>query len=70
MWEPATPVVIAGYTLSPEEAWLRCFTQEYSKLVKGEVGLEHLADWAIEIYPAKADLDPIEVAREEFEKAD
>jgi hypothetical protein len=70
MWKPEKPIVIAGYTLSPAEAWLRSFTQEYSRLVRGEADLEQLADWAIELYPANADRDPVEVAREEFETSD
>jgi hypothetical protein len=70
MWKPEKPIVIAGYTLSPAEAWLRSFTHEYSRLVRGEADLEQLADWAIELYPANADRDPVEVAREEFETSD
>jgi hypothetical protein len=70
MWKPEKPIVIAGYTLSTEEAWLRCFTHEYSRLVRGDDALEHLADWAIELYPGNADRDPVEVAREEYDKAD
>ncbi|RYF26379.1 MAG: hypothetical protein EOO23_08585 [Comamonadaceae bacterium] len=70
MWKPKEPIVIAGYTLTPAEAWLRCFTQEYSKLARGGIALEQLADWAIELYPANEDRDPVEVAREEFEKSD
>ena len=68
MWEPKEPIVIAGYTLTTAEAWLRNFTQEYSRLTRRVVHLEELADWAIELYPANANLDPVELAREEFKK--
>ncbi|CAN7766677.1 hypothetical protein LJR290_007326 [Variovorax sp. LjRoot290] len=69
MWKLAGPIVIAGYTLSPAEAGLRGFTQEFSRLSNGVAPLELLAYWAIEIYPSKADRDPTEVAHEEFENA-
>ena len=69
IWKPEQPVVIAGYTLTPAEAWLRCFTQEFSSLAKGEITLEQLADRGIELYDANARRDPIEVALEEFEKS-
>lgn len=69
IWKPEQPVVIAGYTLTPAEAWLRRFTQELSSLVKGQITLEQLADRAIELYDANARRDPIEVALEEFEKS-
>jgi hypothetical protein len=65
--EASEPIVIAGYTLSPAEAWLRSFTQEYSRLSNRAVPLEQLADWGIGLYASKADRDPTEVAHEEFE---
>ena len=67
MWKPAAPIVVAGYTLSPAEAWLRGFTQEYSSLSNRAVPLEQLADLGIQLYSSKADRDPTEVAHEEFE---
>jgi hypothetical protein len=70
MWKPAKPIVIAGYTLSPEETWLREFSFEWFRLAKGQAALEHVADLGIELYPANAHRDPVEVAREEFEKSD
>jgi hypothetical protein len=69
MWKPVKPIVIAGYTLSPEETWLREFSVEWFRLAKGQAALEQVADLGIELYPANADREPVEVAREHFKNA-
>lgn len=63
-WTPKDPVVVAGYTLTVEETWLREFTQEWFRLADGAADLESIADWAIELLATRANQNPIDVARE------
>lgn len=64
MWTPERPIVIAGYTLTREEAWLRKFTQEWFRLARGDADEESVADQAIDLLAEQGARDPVEVARE------
>jgi hypothetical protein len=70
MWIPAAPIVIAGYTLTREEAWLREFTQAWCRLARRDADEEQIADRAIELLATEGERDPLEVARMEFSKVD
>jgi hypothetical protein len=65
-WNPPEPVVIAGYTLTRDEAWLRECTREWFRLARGLANEESLADWAIEILAKDGARDPVEVAQAEW----
>jgi hypothetical protein len=70
MWTPAMPIVIAGYALTRDEAWLREFTKEWFSLIHGDADTETVAAWAIELLTIKGARDPVEVAREEWSRVD
>ena len=63
MWTPTAPIVIAGYTLTRDEAWLREFTREWFRLARGDAEEERVADQAIDLLAASGERDPVEVAR-------
>jgi len=46
MWKPDKPIVIAGTTLTTEEAWWREFSNEPHELCAGEVEGEWLTGLA------------------------
>ncbi|PNG56027.1 MULTISPECIES: hypothetical protein [unclassified Variovorax] len=68
MWKPERSIVIAGFTLDPDEAWVQRFSQEYSRLTQDKEDLERIADWAIELYASCAENDPVELSREAFRR--
>jgi hypothetical protein len=69
MWAPKTPITIAGYTLSAEEAWLSLFANEWLRLLEGYAETELITDLAIELLNANKERDPVEVARERLDRA-
>ncbi|WP_447772951.1 hypothetical protein [Variovorax boronicumulans] len=63
MWKPARPIVIAGRTLSDQEAWWHEFRDEFYGLYEGAVDSDLLAMICGTIYPRALNDDPRHVAR-------
>ncbi|MCY1199129.1 hypothetical protein D9M72_105250 [compost metagenome] len=63
MWKPASPIVIAGRTLTDQEAWWHEFRDEFYKLYEGAVDSDLLAIICGTIYPRALNDDPRHVAR-------
>lgn len=53
--------------LSHPHVWKRAFTAWFL-LADENADHEQIADWATELFPTHGMRDPVEVAREEFEK--
>jgi hypothetical protein len=66
MWKPDKPIVIAGITLTTEEAWWREFSNEFHELCAGEVDGEWLTGLAATLYPLNMDRAPREAAEVAF----
>lgn len=66
MWKPKTPIVIAGGTLSDQEAWWHEFRSEFYDRCDGAVDREWLDMLTFALYPLNADRDPRKAAEVAF----
>ncbi|MCY1223171.1 hypothetical protein D9M72_352830 [compost metagenome] len=66
MWKPDKPIVIAGSTLSDQEAWWHEFSDEFRELCSAEVDHEWLAGLAGTLYPLNIDRAPRDAAEVAF----
>lgn len=62
MWKPDSPIVIAGHTLTDQEAWWHEFIAEFHELCGGDVDHEWLVGLAGTLYPLNVDRAPREAA--------
>ncbi|BEP54558.1 hypothetical protein GmRootV118_18020 [Variovorax sp. V118] len=63
MWKPASPIVIAGRTLTDEEAWWHEFKNELYELSEGVVDRAWLTMVCRVVYPLAFEDDPRHIAR-------
>ncbi|MGJ7530862.1 hypothetical protein [Variovorax sp. GB1P17] len=62
MWKPDKPIVIAGRSLTDQEAWWHEFTAEFYELCGGDVDHEWLVGLAETLYSLNVDRAPREAA--------
>lgn len=63
MWKPASPIVIAGRTLTDQQAWWHEFKDEFYELYEGAVDSGVLTMICDTIHPRAFDDDPRHIAR-------
>lgn len=63
MWKPASPIVIAGRTLTDQEAWWQEFRNELEELAEGSVDSAWLTMVCRVVYPIAFKDDPRYIAR-------
>jgi len=49
--------------------WAEKFAGELVRLAEGRAAYNDMLDWALELWPAKGDCDPVMIARGEFRNA-
>lgn len=63
MWKPEKPIVVAGMTLSPAEAWRHEFISELYDRCNGAVDREWLEDLFAALFPLGRHREPRETAQ-------
>jgi len=66
VWTSSSPIVICGYTLTPDEAWKREFAREWIRLAGGDADAVQLSKLARSLLASKSHQNPVEVAQAEW----